>query len=279
MIDIHLHIGRLYFEKPLTPSHLLKFMDKNSIEKAVLLPIENPEDTSYYVTTEYVLKACKKYPRQFIPFCNVDPRRRKVYQVIKEYQEQGCKGFGEVLVGLYVDDPRMQRIYEACGELQLPIIFDLSGTTCLDEIGLPRFEKMIKKFPETIFIGHGSHFWAEISTDVKKNEFSSYPKRKVKRKGAVEKLLAQYPNTYADLSAGSGYNAITRDPEFGHKFLEEFQNKLFFGTDICHVNQDVPIVPYFKKSLEESKISQTAYEKITGKNAERILNLEEIWKC
>ena len=273
MIDIHLHIGRLYFEKALKPSHLLKFMDKNGIEKAVLLPIENPEDTSYYVTTEYVLKVCKKYADRFIPFCNVDPRRRKVYPVIKEYKERGCKGFGEVLVGLNMDDPRLQKIYEICGELRLPIIFDLSETTCLDETGLPRFEKMIKKFPETIFSGHGPHFWTEISSDVKKEEFSGYPKGKIKRKGAVEKLLAQYPNAYADLSAGSGYNAVSRDPEFGYRFLEEFQNKLLFGTDICHVNQDVPIIPYFKKALAEGKISQTAYAKITRKNAERILKL------
>jgi len=273
MIDIHLHIGRLYFEKPLTSSHLLKFMDKNGIEKAVLLPIENPEDTSYYVTTEYVLKVCKKYPERFIPFCNVDPRRRKIYEVIKEYQERGCRGFGEVLVGLSVDDPLMQRIYDICGELDLPIIFDLSGTTCLDEIGLPRFEKMIKKFPETIFSGHGPHFWAEISADVKKNEFSSYPKGRIKRKGAVEKILAQYPNLYGDLSAGSGYNAISRDPEFGYRFLEEFQDKLLFGTDICHVNQDTPIVTYFKKILSEGKISKIAYAKITEKNAEKVLKL------
>ena len=271
MIDIHLHIGRLYFEeKPLTPSYLLKFMDKKGIKKAVLLPIENPEDTSYYVSTEYVLKVCKKYPERFIPFCNVDPRRSKVYEIIKEYQEQGCKGFGEVLVGLNVDDARLQKIYETCGELELPIIFDLSGTTCLDEIGLPKFEKMIKKFPETIFSGHGPHFWAEISSDA---VLSGYPEGKIKKGGAVGKILSKYPNAYADLSASSGFNAISRDPEFGYRFLEEFQDKLLFGTDICHVNQDVPIVPYFKKILSEGKISQAAYAKITRKNAERILKL------
>lgn len=273
MIDVHMHIGRLYFEKPLTPSYLLEFMDKNGIEKAVLLPIENPEDTSYYVTTEYVLEVCKKHPDRFIPFCNVDPRRNKVYDVIKEYKERGCKGFGEVLCGLYVDDPRMQKIYEVCGELGLSIIFDLSGTTCLDEAGLPGFENMIRKFPETIFIGHGPHYWAEISADVKQEEFSSYPKGKIKKAGAVEKLLSQYPNAYADLSAGSGYNAITRDPEYGYKFLEQFKDKLFFGTDVCHVNQDVPIVPYIKNLLSESKISEIAYSKITEENTKKLLNL------
>ena len=31
-------------------------------------------------------------------------------------------------------------------------------------------------------------------------------------------LLRKYPNLYGDLSAGSGYNAITRDPAFGDAF-------------------------------------------------------------
>jgi predicted TIM-barrel fold metal-dependent hydrolase len=195
---------------------------------------------------------------------------------MKEYKERGCKGLGEVLVALYVDHPLMQKMYEICGELGLPIIFDLSRTTCLDEIGLPRFENMIKKFPKTIFIGHGPHFWAEISSDVKEEDFSGYPKGKIKKGGAVEKLLSKYPNACADLSAGSGYNAISRDPEFGYWFLNEFQDKLFFGTDICHVDRPVPrIIPYLKKALEGGKISRTAYAKITQENTERILKLKQ----
>ncbi len=91
---------------------------------------------------------------------------------------------------------------DKCGieKAVLLLIFDLSGTTCLDEAELPGFENMIKKFPDTIFIGHGPHFWAEISSDVKKEEFSSYPKGNIKRKGAVERLLSGYPNAYADVS-------------------------------------------------------------------------------
>ncbi len=39
-------------------------------------------------------------------------------------------------------------------------------------------------------------------------------------------LLRKYPNLYADLSALSGANAILRDPEYGVKFLDEFQDRL-----------------------------------------------------
>ncbi len=64
MIDFHTHFGRLVYKYPrLKVSTLLKRMDKNGIEKAVVLPIENPEETDFYVTTEEVLRAARRYPR------------------------------------------------------------------------------------------------------------------------------------------------------------------------------------------------------------------------
>lgn len=277
MIDFHMHIGRLFYSerKSLTPSYLLKLMDEHGIEKAVLLPIENPEETDYYITTDYVLRVCKRFPDRFIPFCNIDPRRRNsdtstdFYGMLKQYKERGCKGFGEVLPGLYVDDPRLQMIYEACGKLDMPIAFHLDALRSVDEKGLPRFEAMIRKFPDTIFVGHGQHFWAEISSDVQESEFSAYPPGPVKRIGAAEHLLATYPNAYADLSAGSGYNAVSRDPEFGKWFLERYHEKLLFGTDICRRG---PIPPMLQL-LKNAGITEIAYSKITRLNAEKLLHL------
>ncbi|MFO7973232.1 MAG: amidohydrolase family protein, partial [Candidatus Hydrogenedentota bacterium] len=86
-------------------------------------------------------------------------------------------------------------------------------------------------------------------------------------------LLRKYPNLLGDLSAGSGFGAISRDPEFGYGFMEEFQDRLFFGTDIANTPQELPIVPYFEKLKKELLISEEAYEKITWKNASRLLGL------
>ena len=277
MIDIHMHVGRLYsFEKKaLSPSYLLRFMDEHGIEKAALLPIESPEETDYYVTTDYVLGVCKRHPNRFIPFCNVDPRRGNAdlstdfHAILREYRDRGCKGFGEAMSGLFIDDPRLQMIYEACGELGLPIIFHLDALRNVDEAGLPRFEAMIRKFPQTTFIGHGQHFWAEVSSDVRAEDFSRYPSGPVKPDGAVVRVLAGYPNVYGDLSAGSGLNALTRDPGFGKRFLDDFQDKLLFGTDLCRHSQEVPIVAF----LRDSGLSTEAYHKIARGNAESLLGL------
>ena len=55
--------------------------------------------------------------------------------------------------------------------------------------------------------------------------------------------------------------------------MEEFQDRLFFGTDIAHLGQELPIVDYFRKLKEERLISQEAHEKISWGNAERVLGL------
>ena len=39
------------------------------------------------------------------------------------------------------------------------------------------------------------------------------------RGGLTDRWLEEYPNVYGDLSAGSGWNALTRDPEFGPDFV------------------------------------------------------------
>jgi hypothetical protein len=76
-------------------------------------------------------------------------------------------------------------------------------------------------------------------------------------------LLRQYPNLWADLSAGSGLNAISRDPAFGRAFLLEFQDKLLFGRD------------YFDTRLMDFLVAQelprAAFDKIAHQNAQRLL--------
>jgi hypothetical protein len=99
----------------------------------------------------------------------------------------------------------------------------------------------------------------------------------VDRGGVVPRLMRQYPNLYADTSATSGYNAFTRDPAFGVEFLDEFQEKLIFGTDSC-LRSDVtrvwPGVAFFRALREEKKLSESALEKMEWKNCVHLLKLE-----
>ena len=273
IIDIHVHIGQLTHGRPgLPPGRLVRQMDKWGIERAIVLPIENPEETDYYVTTRDVLRGCKRYPDRLVPFCNVEPRRRypghfDPKPIIESYMDLGCKGFGENLAGIPVDDPMNQAIYQACGELGLCIVMHFDSWINRDEPGLPNFEKMLKQFPHTVFIAHGPQWWLEITKY--EGRLSGYPKGKVVRGGRVEKLLKKCPNLYGDLSAGSGYNAITRDPSYGPGFLERNADKLLFGTDFLTPGQNCPIVDY----LKTVDIPKAAKQKILSRNAKKLLKL------
>lgn len=280
MIDFHTHIGKIFYgRKPLTAKKLIETMDEKGIEKAVVLPIENPEETHWYQTTEQIIRKCKVFPDRLIPFCNIDPRRgtnksdEKIGKMIEEYVKKGCKGFGEILANLKFNDERMKNIYKFCGEFKLPVLFHLGGVPEIskigltDEIGLPYIEEILNEFPDTIFVAHGPGWWAEISADVTPEERDSYPKGKIEKEGKVVYLLENYPNIYADISAGSGYNALTRDEEFGIEFLNRFDKKLLFATDYLYIGQPLPIIDYLKKiDLDKEK-----KENIFKRNALKIL--------
>lgn len=88
--------------------------------------------------------------------------------------------------------------------------------------------------------------------------------------------MRNYPNLWADTSAGSGYNALTRDPSFGLEFADEFQDKLMFGTDSCRrsdINITAPIVAWLRDLRENRKLSADALEKIAWQNCRRLLGI------
>ena len=276
MIDVHTHIGKVRRGQPwLTAGKLVHWMDRQGIEKAVVLSLENPEELDYCVPTSYVLRSCRRFPDRLIPFCNVDPRiensspNTDFHSLIKDYVDQGAKGFGESLSGLPVDDPRLIAIYTASGNLGLPVTLHMDGLRGTDQVGLPGLRRVLKECPDTIFFAHALHWWSEISGDMREEDRNSYPKRPVAPGGMVERIFEEFPNIYGDLSAGSGYKALTRDPEFGRRFLEGWQDRLLFGTDYLAPGQNCPIVKY----IREVDISRKARRKITRDNALRLLRL------
>jgi len=285
MIDIHTHVLTVWGgEKPLTARILLRRMDDLGIDRFVILPIIGPEGNYMYFGSEDAVAVYRRHPKKVIPFCNIDPRagnnspKTDFSFLINRYKKAGCRGLGEVTANLYIDSPLCINLFRQCGKAGLPVLFHLTNKIggrygLVDSIYVPRLEKTLKACPETIFIGHAMGFWSEISADVNEKTRGGYPEGPVKEPGRLVQLLKKYPNLYGDLSAGSGYNAITRDIKYGYKFLKQFQNQLLFGTDLCHVVQETPIVDYFREILEKGIISESVHRKITRTNAEKILKL------
>ena len=144
-----------------------------------------------------------------------------------------------------------------------------------DDLGLPRLEKMLKKYPKLKIFGHSQLFWAEISADVTEENRTGYPTGKV-TEGRLAQLLREYPNLYCDVSAHSGMNALKRDPEYAARFIEEFSDRLMFGIDLCaSINtHHLEYNAFLDRMCEEHYISEENYYKFVRGNAERLLNLK-----
>ena len=103
-------------------------------------------------------------------------------------------------------------------------------------------------------------------------DIAGYPTGSV-RPGRVVELMRRYPHLHGDLSAGSGFNAVARDEEFGLAFLHEFQDRLHFGTDRYSAELKTPLPPWFAEQRASGALEAEAAEKIAYKNTESLLGL------
>jgi len=291
-IDMHVHTRlfpgpeRLGGGTYATPEQLMAMLTPHGVKRAVILPGVNPECSYIPQSLGEVEAIVAKYPDFFIPFMNIDPRAvgnaptADLGHLMRYWKGRGFKGIGEVCAVLRFSDPLMENLFRHAEANELPLTFHIAPKAVgyygiLDDLGLPGLEGALRKFPKLTFLGHSQPFWSEISGDVTEAIRNTYPKGKVAPGGAVVRLMRQHANLWGDLSpaAGSGYNAIARDPEFGYAFLEEFQDRLLFATDICDPRNPLTLIGFLNEAVAKKRISPTAYEKICFRNAERLLGI------
>ncbi len=272
--------------KKLSPTELFdEYYNKLNVEKCVLLPGISPEGATTVAPAEMMKYLADQDPDRLLWFCNVDPRMlsnsadAKLSYLLEHYKSLGAKGVGELTCNLYTDDPLMENLFACCADLDLPVTVHIAPERggyygIADDLGLPRIEKMLKKYPKLKIFGHSQPFWSEIgeNNDEIRN---TYVQGKVKN-GRLPALLREYENLYCDLSAGSGANALMRDREHAAAFIEEFSDRLMYGTDICMHNQTFPYAfdAFLTSMCESGEISEENYYKLVRGNAERILGIE-----
>lgn len=292
-IDIHAHATAFpQYAPPLkqtgypmpSAEELFVFYDKLNIEKGVLLPISSPEAQWVTMSNENCKYIADQHPDRFLWFCNVDPRSGEnldnadLSYLLEYYKSLGAKGMGELTANIYADDKKVDNLFAHCAAAGMPVTIHIAPKPegyygIVDELGLPRLERMLKKHPDLTILGHSQPFWSEIgeNTDALRN---TYPTGKVKE-GRLAQLLREYGNLYCDLSAGSGANALMRDPDYAARFIEEFADRLLYGCDICVVTNTHPYK--FNDFLDEMRssgmISEVNYRKIVRENAVKLLKL------
>ena len=294
-IDIHAHAFRIKpYSMGFTVEKLIEQYDKMKIDMGCVLPMVNAE-VYFTQAVEDIVEMSEKYPDRIIPYCNVDPRiggntsTTNLAKYLQYYKDLGCKGVGEVMPAMEVLDPKVQNLFAAAEQVGLPIVYDGSvskgnGFGLYDDPGLPQLEYTLWQFPNAKIFGHGPVFWSEIAkleTVAERGVYWTYrggqverlPNGPITEEGTVPKLFRKCPNLYGDLSDGTAYNAIARDDHYGPRFLTEFQDRLYFGTDMFAGPPARRLDLLLISWKETGKISETVFRKIAYDNAAKLFGL------
>jgi len=268
-------------------------MDENNIDVTWLLSWEAPideYDPSYNSRTPITyspwgpipFERCMNYkeraPERFVLGYAPDPRRPDAIDRLNAAVDMyDVKIYGELKIRMMLDDWDAIRMYRFCGEKGLPVLVHIDYEFQRQSNyprpnywyggGIDAFERAIAKCPETNFLGHAPGFWSHISGDDLYDK-DPYGEGKVQPGGKLIEMLRKYPNLYCDLSAGSGCNALSRDPEFAVGFLNEFQDRILYGRDYFD-NQHQEFLNSISDKLEDGVL-----DKIYSGNALKLVPLK-----
>ncbi|MBR2616438.1 MAG: amidohydrolase family protein [Clostridia bacterium] len=274
-IDIHAHVTPAELREEsnmITSEDLLPLYDELNIEMGVILPFYSARKHGGVNTPENARLVCERYPERFARFTSVDLSRPEwTFDALERFlageKEAGALGVGEITTKLYFDDPKVDALFSLSSELELPLLFHVAPDFearygVVDEPGLVRLEKMLKRHPKALVLGHSQPFWKAIGSGE-----ASDPSRRLAR------LMRECPNLLCDLSAGSGSKAMMRDRDYAAAFLTEFSHRVFYGCDICQsANSHFrPFAAFFDDLLADGMISEETYRLVARENALRVL--------
>lgn len=287
-IDAHAHAAQVVFSKPLSRSdgtilqsddELKKIYDASSITRGILMPLVSPEGQISLISNEDVYKISIKYPDKFYWCCNIDPRmgdnnsKTDFSRLLLYYKRHNAIGVGELTAGLRLDDPLVDNFLFHCSECDMPVTIhwgNAIGSTygVYGGENMSLLKKILIKYPKLKIIGHSVPFWKLMS---------NYQTSQVYQDCMLIKLMRECPNLYCDTSANSGYNAISKNTDLSYKFIDEFQDRILFGLDICYVGETLykKINSFYENAYLNGCISKQTYEKIYYQNAVNLYGLTD----
>lgn len=267
---------------------IVQNMDEHGIDQMWLLSWEIPAseyDVVLYqskisataesgINLTDVLEVGHHAPDRFILGYAPHPKRPDAIDRIKSAVElYPIRLAGEYKSRTLFDDPDSLRLLQTFGELGLPVTIHLEYGTQYGGANYPwpdwwyggtigALERAVVECPETIFIGHGPGWWSHISGDNLYDK-EMYPTSPPADGGKNPQMLNQYPNMYADLSGGSGLNALKRNEEFGRQYIISNSDKLLLARD----NWDRNILDL----ISSLNLPSEVYDKIAYQNAQKLL--------
>ncbi len=279
IIDIHQHTH--YHDRE--DDHLIAHQRAMGITTTLLLPagklIDKPSThkgksnglAARCGGNDTCMAIAKAHPGEFFFGANEVTDEADAPAEIEKYLKLGAVIIGEQKFCVECDSAESQRLYELAADYAVPILLHFQHKTY--NLGYDRLPAMLAKYPRTTFIGHAQTVWANID---KAHDWKNlYPKGPVVPGGLTDKLLADYPNFYADMSAGSGLNALTRDEDHTRGFLQRHQDKILYGSDCAdHLGrgkgcQGAETIAMIRKLAATKEIER----KILFENSKRLFKL------
>lgn len=235
IIDIHQHTN--YSGR--TDAQLFRHQQAMGVTQTILLPAGSAVDrpSTHHGKSNGLAAGCggndtclaisRANPGHYRFFANEVPDLPTARETLTKYLKMGALGIGEQKFSVPCDSPPIELVARIAQEFAVPVLLHFQhGMYNLD---FPQFHKVLEKFARVNFIGHAQTFWAYIDRNCDPTQM--YPKGKVAPGGITDQYLSDYPNMWADLSAGSGLNSMLRDEDHARGFLDRHQDKILFGSD------------------------------------------------
>lgn len=232
----------------------VKTMDAVGIEKTILLSYATGK------ALDSIIDKYARYQNRFEVWCGFDYTgfdqpdwtQRAIAELERCYRkgargvgELGDKGLGELYskptpgYGVHIDHPRMQALLKRCGELQMPVSIHVAEDAWMYEPadarndGLMNAAKWQVDLNKPGIINH-AQLIATLENALKGNPQTTFIACHLANCCAdlslLGKLLDRYPNLYADI--GARYAELAPIPRFVHAFMEKYNTRIVYGTDM-----------------------------------------------
>lgn len=247
----YLTVNGVLLIRKATTERLIRDLERQNIDRAVILPINTKDFDS---TTETLKKIGKN--EKLIPFGSIHPYDPEVDKKIEMYLNGKVKGFkiNPHLMNVDILDTNMIRLIKKLSKTGLPII-------CCSGLQNPEYVRNIPNKLKQMLETQNIKKFGEILPLVSDTPFI-FAHGGLEQAEQLIKLMKKYKNTYTDISTQPAKNI--------KRFIEEIgSNRILFGSDYPYLNQSFTILSVLRATDDENQRKQ-----IFSINGKKLLNLE-----
>jgi predicted TIM-barrel fold metal-dependent hydrolase len=255
VIDVHAHSSMNNVETRADVDAWVKTMDDVGIELSVVFT------NAHGAEFDRQVELFSAYPKKFQLWYSFDGSNpdspdftAKLVEELERVYKKGARGVGEVTdkgwgveasakdalpraKRLRFDDPRLDAYWERCADLDMPVNIHLADHPSAWK-PQDAYQERTPDFQAFAMYGKDVPSYEELLAG-RERLLAKHPRTKfifchLSNEGndtaALAKMLDRFPNMYADISARD--YEIGRQPRTIRAFLEKYQGRVMFGTDM-----------------------------------------------